>query len=243
MKTAAVLLLVAGLAIVVGVSSWRSQDFEPPRPTLPPPPPPLSSAESVEVSQRRLRAAEAALDELRARHAALAEQLDALKEEGEKAKSAVTFSYGTTRESGRFVGRTLRLGLDAALETDPEAARRMRAENRINELSLGPFIRDADLIEADPERFAEFQGGLVSEMLEIEARHEFEVEALLAAFKKESLRVEPGSPTWALLDQNVRERITALMSAEARATKTEHLRFFEYYGMLLIPAYAALGEP
>lgn len=243
MKTATVILAALLLAAAVAIISWRSDTETPPPRTLPPPPAPRSPAETAAVEQRRLRQAEQALAELRTRHAALEAEHAALKEEGEKAGQAVTFSYGTRRESGRFVGLTLRRSLDAAYAVDPEVARRLRAENRVNELSLGPFIRDAEKIESDPERFAEFQGGLVSEMLELGEGHEIELEALLAAFKKESLRVEIGSPTWELLDQSVRERIVALMSAESRETKAEHLRFFERYGILIVPAYAALGEP
>lgn len=246
MKTGLLVLALVTLMASISVIRWRAHaPVEPPARSLPPPPAPRSPAEIAALERQRLRQAEAALAELRARHAALVDELAATQSaqaEAEAAK-AVTFSYGSHRQSGRFVGSTLRRTLEASLTTDPEEARRLRAENRLDELSLGPFIRAAESIEADPERFAEFQGGLVSAMLELENRHEVEVEALLAAFKKESLRVEAGSPTWVLLDQNVRERIAALMTADARLRKSEHLRFFENYGMLLIPAYAVLGEP
>lgn len=245
MKTAALVLALVMLVASVAVFRWQAQaPSAHPAPTLPPPPAPRSPAETVALERQRLRQAEAALADLRARHAAALDELAAAQEAQVRAQAAkeVTFSYGTHRDSGRFVGATLRRSLEASLTTDPELARRLRAENRLDELSLGPFIREAEAIEADPERFAEFQGGLVSAMLDLEQRHEIEVEALLAAFKKESLRVDPGSPTWVLLDQNVRERIAALMTAEARLAKGEHLRFFEHYGMLIVPAYAALGE-
>jgi len=243
MKTFALYLAVAIVAISVVWLSWHraagpTGEFI----AATPPAPPLPPVVSRPPDEGGLRRAEAALAELRARNAALSAELAALQAPRDSAASEVVFSYGSHRDSGRFVGLTLRGILDASLATDPELARALRGQNRLNELSLGPFIRDAEAIEADPERFAKFQGGLVSEMLELERRHEIEVEALLQAFKAQSLRVEIGSAVWVQLDRNVRERIASLLPPELRSLKEEHLRFFETYGMLLVPAYAVLND-
>lgn len=242
MKTFVLYLAVAVVAASVVVLSWRdpagpAAAIQPVTPAAPP------TIAARPPDDARLRQAEAALAELRVSNAALSEELAILKKSQEVRQAEVAFSYGSPRDSGRFVGLTLRGLLDASLATDPEVARSLREQNRLNELSLGPFIRDAETIEADPERFAQFQGGLVSEVLDLDGRHEIEVEALLQAFKAQSLRVEIGSSVWVQLDRSVRERITALLPPEVRAAKNEHIRFFETYGMLLVPAYAILKDP
>ncbi len=243
MKTFALYLVVAVVAMSVVWLSWRRVAGPASELTVVTPPAPRPpSVVSRPPDEGRLRQAEAALAELRARNAALSDELAALQQSQGSGAAEVVFSYGSHRDSGRFVGLTLRGIMDASLTTDPEVARKLREQNRLNELSLGPFIRDAETIEADPERFAKFQGGLVSEVLELERRHEIEVEALLQAFKAQSLRVEIGSAVWVQLDRSVRERIASLLPPEVRTSKEEHIRFFETYGMLLVPAYGVLND-
>ncbi len=247
MKLIPVVLAVLVLAFVVVRLSWRAPSN--PAPTTSPwpePPAPIAAAPDTGLAGR-LAAAERELAALRERNAALEREVETLRaqagstlvENGDR----LTFSLGTARESGRFVGETLRRDLEAALSSDPAEARRLREENRLNLLSLGPYIREAERIESDPVRFAEFQGALVQEMLGIEPKHEMEVEVLLEAFKAQSLRVEPGSAIWAYLDQGVRERVAALLTTEEQGAKAAHLRYFAEHGMLFIPAYSALKEP
>lgn len=246
MKPFALFLAIGLLAVLVVRLSWRSSSpvssLTPAVERAPRPLPPAPVAKKAPAPSE----AERVLAELRARNAALERELAAAKEQGARVDTKgpqLTFTLGTLRESGRTVGLTLRRDLEAAMVADPEEARRMREENRLNLLSLGPYIREAEAIEADPVKFAEFQGELVSEILGLEERHNVEVEVLLEAFKAESQRVEMGSPVWVQLDRGVQERITALMPAEQREARRAHLKFFEDYGMLLIPAYVALKEP
>jgi hypothetical protein len=174
---------------------------------------------------------------------ALEAELAAVKSELEARKSEISFSYGSVRESGRFVGMTFRKMFEAAAARGTPEAQARTADNQINVLSLGPFIQDAEVIESDPGAFAQFQGALVSEMLGLPAQQGQAVESLLADLKTKSLRFEAGSPEWAELNDNALQGVTATLTDEQKQAVKAQIDFLRQYGVLVIPAYSILRAP
>ena len=106
----------------------------------------------------------AAQIELKKANVALTTELAEVKKELNTRKSEISFSYGSVRESGRFVGMTFRKMFETAAAKEATEAQTRAADNQINILSLGPFIQDAEVMESDPEIFAQFQTPLISEV-------------------------------------------------------------------------------
>ena len=165
------------------------------------------------------------------------------KKELEAYKSRISVPYGPPRQAGRFVGRTFRKMFEAAAAQDPGEAQQRTAENQIGVYSLGPFIQMAESIEGDPALFAQFQGSLIGEVLELPTQRDAEVEAVLADFSARSLKTETGSPEWGVLNDAALQKITALLPEEQKQAMQERLKFFQRYGVLMIPAYSILRAP
>ncbi|HKB56934.1 MAG TPA: hypothetical protein VKC51_05030, partial [Lacunisphaera sp.] len=181
--------------------------------------------------------------ELARQNLALETELAAVKKELDARKSEISFSYGSVRDSGRFVGMTFRKMFETAAAREATEVQARMADNQINVLSLGPFIQDADVIESDPVAFAQFQGALISQVLGLPEQQGTDVEALLRDLKTKSLKVETGSPEWAELNDAALKSITALLPEADRQALRGQLDFFQQYGVLMIPAYAILRAP
>jgi hypothetical protein len=174
---------------------------------------------------------------------ALETELTVVKQELEQRKSEISFSYGSVRDSGRFVGMTFRKMFEAAAARESTEAKARIADNQINVLSLGPFIQDAEVIESDPVAFAQFQAPLISEVLGLPPEKSAEVEALLAELKTKSLKLEEGSAEWIQLNDTALQKITAYVPESQRPAMKGQLNFFQQYGVLVIPAYSILRAP
>src|ERR1700712_1146520 len=122
-------------------------------------------------------------------------------------KSEISFSYGSVRDSGRFVGMTFRKMFETAAARESKEIQERTADNQINVLSLGPFIQDAEVFESDPAAFAQFQAPLISEVLGLPPERGAEVETLLADLKAKSLKTEEGSAEWLQLNDTALERV------------------------------------
>ena len=181
--------------------------------------------------------------ELEKRNEVLETKLAEVTKELDVRKSEISFSYGSIRESGRFVGMTFRKMFETAAAREIKEAQARMADNQINVLSLGPFIQDAEVIESDPVSFAQFQAPLISEVLGLPAERGAEVESLLADLKAKSLKVEEGSPEWVQLNDTALQRITALLPEAQRQAMKSQLDFLQQYGVLVIPAYSILRAP
>jgi len=181
--------------------------------------------------------------ELPQKYAALEKEYAALKQELDVRRSEISFSYGTLRDSGRFVGMTFRKMFEAAAARGVEEAQARLADNQINVLSLGPHIQDAEVMESDPGSFAQFQTALLGEVLELPAERRGEIEALLTELKTQSLRAEMGSPEWLQLNDTALARITGLLSPTRQQALQPQLEFLQRYGVLMIPAYSILRAP
>ena len=177
------------------------------------------------------------------RNAALETELAEVKQELEARKSEISFSYGSVRDSGRFVGMTFRKMFETAAARESNEAEARRADNQINVLSLGPFIQDAEVIESDPSAFAQFQAPLISEVLGLPREQEAAVETLLEDFKTKSLKVEMESPEWAELNHTALQKITAFLGEDQKPARKAQLDFLQKYGVLMIPAYSILRAP
>ena len=181
--------------------------------------------------------------ELEKRNEVLETKLAEVTKELETRKSEISFSYGSIRESGRFVGMTFRKMFETAAAREVTEAQARMADNQINVLSLGPFIQDAEVIESDPVAFSQFQAPLISEVLGLPAERGTEVEALLVDLKTKSLALEEGSAEWVQLNDAALQRITALLPAAQRQAMKGQLDFLGQYGVLVIPAYSILRAP
>jgi len=174
---------------------------------------------------------------------ALATELAEVKKELDARKSEISFSYGSIRDSGRFVGMTFRKMFETAEAREASEAEARRADNQINVLSLGPFIQDAEVMESDPGAFAQFQAPLISEVLGLPREQESAVETLLEDYKTKSLKLEMDSPEWAELNEAALQKITALLADDQKPGRKAQLDFLKKYGVLLIPAYSILRAP
>ncbi len=174
------------------------------------------------------------------RNLALETELAEVKKELDIRKSEISFSYGSVRDSGRFVGMTFRKMFETAAAHEAKEAQERMADNQINVLSLGPFIQDAEVMESDPGVFAQFQAPLISEVLGIPADRGPELESLLGELKGQSLKLEAGSPEWIALNDTALKAITDLLSESRKQAMKGQIEFFQQYGVLVIPAYSIL---
>jgi hypothetical protein len=158
-------------------------------------------------------------------------------------KSEISFSYGSIAQSGRFVGMTFRKMFETAAARDASEVRERMTDNQINVLSLGPFIQDAEVFEADPAAFAQFQAPLISEVLGIPPERSAELEDTLHDLKQRSLLVEEGSTEWLAFNDAAMRKIASLLTPEQRQGMQRQIGFFEEYGVLIIPAYSILRAP
>ena len=181
--------------------------------------------------------------ELAKQNQVLETKLAEVTKELDARKSEISFSYGSTRESGRFVGMTFRKMFEAAAARESKEAQQRTADNQINVLSLGPFIQDAEVFESDPVAFAQFQAPLISEVLNLPPERSGELESLLGDLKGRSLKVEEGSNEWLQLNDTALQRISDLVPADQKAALKARIDFLQQYGVLVIPAYSILRAP
>lgn len=174
---------------------------------------------------------------------ALETKLAEVTKELDARKSEISFSYGSVRDSGRFVGMTFRKMFETAAAREATEARARMADNQINILSLGPFIQDAEVFESDPVAFAQFQAPLISEVLGLPPERSTEMESVLADLKAKSLKVEEGSAEWMQLNDTALERVKAMVPENRRQAMKAQLDFLQQYGVLMIPAYSILRSP
>lgn len=175
--------------------------------------------------------------------AAMEKELAEVKHELDVRKSEISFSYGTLRDSGQFVGMTFRKMFEAAAAGGADEAKAKTADNQINVLSLGPFIQDAEVMEADPASFAQFQSALIGEVLSLPTERRGEIEGFLADLKTQALKVEEGSPEWVRFNETAYQRISGMLSPSQQQTLKPQLAFLQSYGVLMIPAYSILRAP
>ncbi|HEY4249035.1 MAG TPA: hypothetical protein VGM64_19575 [Lacunisphaera sp.] len=195
------------------------------------------------VSANSASAAASAPAEFAKQKQELETKLAEVTKELDQRKSEISFSYGSVRDSGRFVGMTFRKMFEAAAAREASEAQRRTSDNQINVLSLGPFIQDAEVFESDPVSFAQFQGPLVSEVLGLPAERGTEVESLLADLKAKSLKVEEGSAEWMQLNDTALQKIVSLVPDAQKSTLQPRIDFLQRYGVLMIPAYSILRAP
>ncbi len=181
--------------------------------------------------------------ELQKQNEQLSAKLAEVSKELEARKSEISFSYGSVREAGKFVGMTFRKMFETAAARETKEAQARMADNQINILSLGPFIQDAEVFESDPASFAQFQAPLISEVLSLPPERSAEVESLLADLKSKSLKVEEGSAEWMQLNETALQKVIALVPENQRPMMKSQLDFLRQYGVLMIPAYSILRAP
>lgn len=237
-------LCVAELAVILLLATWRSADVAP-APFVNPFDVPAKSPAAPPTPELAAPAPASGVPaaELPARYAALEREYAAVKQELDERRTEISFSYGSLRDSGRFVGMTFRKMFEAAAARGAEEAQAKLADNQINVLSLGPFIQDAEVLESDPVSFAEFQTALLSEVLELPPQRRAEIERLLTDLKTRSMQVELGSAEWAQFNDTARAQVAALLPADRQQLLRPQLEFLERYGVLMIPAYSILGAP
>lgn len=181
--------------------------------------------------------------ELTKQNEQLTTKLAEVTKELEGRKSEISFSYGSVHEAGKFVGMTFRKMFETAAARETKEVQARMADNQINILSLGPFIQDAEVFEADPASFAQFQAPLISEVLSLPPERSAEVESLLADLKSKSLKLEEGSAEWMQLNDTALQKVIALVPENQRPMMKGQLDFLRQYGVLVIPAYSILRAP
>lgn len=230
-------------AAVIGFQIWEKQQAAPVSAA-----PAVSGSEAGASSPSKSSAPKAeepavVRAELVKQNEALTAELAEVKKELDVRKSEISFSYGSVRDSGRFVGMTFRKMFETAAAREANEAEARRVDNQINVLSLGPFIQDAEVIESDPGAFAQFQAPLISEVLGLPPERGAELEGMLSDLKTQSLKVEEGSGEWTGLNDTALKKITELIPESQRPALRPQLDFLQKYGVLMIPAYSILRAP
>lgn len=141
-----------------------------------------------------------------------------IREEVEKLNQEWTFSYGSTREAGKFVGTLFR---DAAAmrEMDPRdpAMAEMGRDLFLKFASLGPILQEIQKIDDNPAEFAEFSSSVLGGALDLDGGKQQEVKAVIERYKAQAIKLDPENPQRADLNTRALEEVRSKLGEDQRA--------------------------
>lgn len=173
--------------------------------------------EELESLRARLREAESENTSLVAENRSLTERIATIEEEVDSLNQEWTFSYGTTREAGKFVGRMLRDAADMRNldPDDPEALVRVR-DLFLQFTSMGPILQEMQEIDDKPAEFAQFRAAALGSLLDLDEGTEKQVGGIVERYKAMSLELEEGSEERADLNTRALDEIRQIITPEQR---------------------------
>lgn len=138
-----------------------------------------------------------------------------MQEEMEKVNQEWTFSYGSTRDAGKFIGSLMKDGLAMRNfdPNDPEAATKIR-DMFLKFASLGPILQEMQKIDGKPKEFAEFRAAVLGEALGLDDAGRERVAGIVERYKTQAMALPEDSEQRLALSQQALEEIHGGLSPD-----------------------------
>jgi chorismate mutase len=175
-------------------------------------------------AEERLRALQAELEQLRNQMATkdgattalraerdkLSDDLARMRKEVEQLNKEWTFSYGSTRDAGKFMGSTMRdaILLREMAPDDPERAAKSR-DMFLKFVSMGPILQEMQKLDDKPKEFAEFRASILAEALGLEDSERGRVAGVVERYKTQYNNLPADSPEREELNQRALSEVTS----------------------------------
>ena len=138
-----------------------------------------------------------------------------MQQEMEKLNQEWTFSYGSTKDAGKFIGSLMKdgLGMRNLDPNDPEAATKMR-DMFLKFASLGPILQEMQKIDGKPKEFAEFRAAVLGEALGLDDAGRERVAGIVERYKTQAMALPEDSEQRLALSQQALEEIHGGLSPD-----------------------------
>lgn len=138
-----------------------------------------------------------------------------MQQEMEKLNQEWTFSYGSTKDAGKFIGSLMKdgLGMRNLDPNDPEAATKMR-DMFLKFASLGPILQEMQKIDDKPKEFADFRAAVLGEALGLDDAGRERVSGIVERYKAQALALPEGSEQRLALSQQALDEIRGGLSED-----------------------------
>lgn len=183
-------------------------------------------------AEERIKALQARIDELLSTSSAkdsetanlrterdkLATELAKMRVEIEELNQEWTFSYGKTRDAGKFMGSMMRdaILLREMAQDDPERAAKAR-DMFLKFASMGPILQEMQKIDDKPKEFAEFRASILAEALGLEDKERGRVANVVERYKTEFNKLPADSPERAEITERAVAEVTAGFTDEQKS--------------------------
>jgi uncharacterized coiled-coil protein SlyX len=164
------------------------------------------AAREAELAGQQARLAELADEKAR-----LQERAQSMSAEIDKLNDEWAFSYGSTREAGKFVGSMISdaLAMRGMDPNDPDAPVKMR-DMFLKFASLGPILQEMQKIDDKPREFAEFRAAVLGEALALDDASRGRIASIVEGYKTRANSLPE--------DDENRRALNEQAAAEIRAT-------------------------
>ena len=138
-----------------------------------------------------------------------------MKAEVEKMNQEWTFSYGTTKDAGKFIGSLMKdaLAMRNMDRNDPENAAKMR-DMFLKFTSLGPILQEMQKLDDKPKEFAEFRAEALGEALDLDESQRQRVAGIVEKYKTQAQSLPEGSDERAQLNEKAIAEIRTGLNEE-----------------------------
>ena len=138
-----------------------------------------------------------------------------MQQEMEKLNQEWTFSYGSTKDAGKFIGSLMKdgLGMRNLDPKDPEAATKMR-DMFLKSASLGPILQEMQKIDDKPKEFADFRAAVLGEALGLDDAGRERVSGIVERYKAQALALPEDSEQRLALSQQALDEIRGGLSED-----------------------------
>ncbi|MFM8983640.1 MAG: hypothetical protein ACKOLA_12210, partial [Spartobacteria bacterium] len=154
---------------------------------------------------------------LRTERDKLSEDMAKMKKEVEELNKEWTFSYGSTRDAGKFMGSAMR---DAILlrdmaQDDPERAAKSR-DMFLKFVSMGPILQEMQKLDDKPKEFSEFRASILAESLGLEDNERTRVAGVVERYKTQYNNLPVDSPEREALNERALSEVTSGFTEEQK---------------------------
>lgn len=188
--------------------------------------PPAPQHDSVALATRTLEARveellallsqrDAEIQELKIAKRQLELEQQQLAGEVDQLNKEWVFSYGSTREAGKFVGSLLRDAMAIReIDSDDPARAAMRRDIFLKFASLGPILQEMQNLDENPREFAVFRSAVLGEAIGMDSGGQARVQAIVEHYKTQALELEPGSEARVSLNEQATNDIRATLTPD-----------------------------
>lgn len=182
-------------------------------------------------AEERLRALQAKLEDLekqltqrggeattlRVERDKLTADLARMREEVEELNKEWTFSYGNTRDAGKFMGGLMRdaILLRGMAPDDPERALKAR-DMFLKFASMGPILQEMQKIDDKPKEFAEFRASLLAEALALEDNERGRIAGVVERYKTRFNSLPADAPERDQLNEQALSEVTSGLNQDQK---------------------------